>query len=86
MERKVIKRSTTIFGDKRFYFDEKTRVELGFHISDLGVSFQLQRKKGWFWAKTASTYQGTHLGKSFEQIADYLFWYESALTEQTKMP
>jgi hypothetical protein len=70
----LVRRS--LFGYKHFFLDKKTRIEYGFHLSDLGISYKLQRKGLFFWSSVAWTYPSTHKNENLQSVINYLLWYE----------
>lgn len=67
----------TFFGYRRYYIDESSRIEYGWHLADSGKSYQLQRFNGWRWRTVAWTYGHTMQPYTLERVKEYLFWYES---------
>ena len=66
---RIIKKG--LFGVKFLYIDKKTRVRHGFSLSDMGFTYELQRKYI-FWHKCSWFYVHDHLHYTTEQIVDYL--------------
>lgn len=73
-----------------FQIDETTRIEYGFHLSDLGVSYQLQRlEKNClfnFWSKKAWVYPSCMIPQPFtlDRLLGYLLWAEKQKNDKLK--
>ncbi len=74
----------TIFGRKwYFYLDPLTRIVIGFHWAECGVTAHLECKGPYDWMKRAWTFPCNHGydrffpdHKAFDKMIEYLFWYE----------
>jgi hypothetical protein len=62
---------------KYHYLDENTRISFGYHFSDLGKSYHLQRKGRYFWKKVAWTYIIPWWEPNLDGLIGYLKWYEN---------
>ena len=63
-----------LFKCKLMYLEDSVRINYGYHFSDAGISYMLERKIKKRWIKDAWTYAYSH--ESFDKMKEYLFWYE----------
>ena len=78
----VIKRF--LFGYKYLIIDNETKIEYGFHLSELGKSYNLKKWSGSKWVKVAWTYHSTHDTK--EGVISYLLSISRNVNYKDKVP
>lgn len=64
-------------GHTRYYINDDTRIEEGYHFTNLGYSSILQRRTGFGWSKISWTYQSVKTGALLSEIYQTLLWRES---------